>query len=201
MANAQKINLSMTFPTNSLEALEAALADDSLPPVHLWQPEISRSIDMRIARNGDWYYQGSVISRKRMVRLFSSVLRLDDDGHHYLVTPQEKCRIVVEDAPFTAVLLHTEGKGKEQKLIFTTNTGDNVIAGTDHAITIKYIRPDGEPSPYVHVRDGLNALLSRSVYIELAERLVLADSQISDTDNTEQFGVYSDGVFFPLAFN
>ena len=106
-----------------LEALQSMLDNRNLPPVHSWNPLVCRDIDMRIARNGDWFYKGSVISRKRMVKLFSTVLRVDDDGHTYLVTPHEKLKISVEDAPFTAVLLHTEGQAEKANLFFTTNVG------------------------------------------------------------------------------
>jgi len=90
--------------TASLEGIAQAITAKSLPPVHLWKPTVSRDIDMRIARNGDWYYLGSLIQRSRMVKLFSTILRVDD-GQTYLVTPQEKLRIQVDDAHFTAVLV------------------------------------------------------------------------------------------------
>jgi len=147
---------------------------------------------MRIARNGDWFYNGSIIARKRMVNLFSSVLRCDSDGETYLVTPQERLRIKVEDAPFTAVLLHKEGAGENQGLVLITNTDDKVLAGSQHPIVVEYKRPDGEPSPYILVRDNLRALISRSVFIELAN---LADNKGGE------IGVYSDGYFMPLALS
>ena len=177
-------------PEDSLQSLKEALANTSLPPVHLWNPTQCRSIDMRIARNGEWFYNGSVIARKRMVKLFSTVLRADNDGHTYLVTPHEKLRIVVEDAPFTAVLLKKEGKGKNAGLVFTLNTGQSVLAGAHNPISVEYKTPGGEPSPYVLVRDNLRALVSRSVFIELA--------QIAQPVNGV-LGVYSDGHFMPLA--
>jgi len=176
--------------TDPLEALKDLLSSARLPPVNSWHPAQTREIDMRIARNGDWFYNGSIIPRKRMVKLFSTVLRCDADGQTYLVTPQERLKIKVEDAPFTAVLLHKEGTGENQGLVLTTNTGDKVLAGTQHPITVEYSRPDGEPSPYILVRDNLRALISRSVFIELAE---LAESQ------DDELGVFSDGCFMPLA--
>ncbi len=175
---------------NSLDDLQALLSAKKRPPVHLWEPEHVRDIDIRIARNGDWFYNGSLIQRKRMVKLFSSVLRVDDDKHTYLVTPHEKLRIVVEDAPFTAVLLNTHGSGKDQVLVFTTNTDDQVIADKDHPVIVKYHSNNGEPSPYILVRDRLQALISRAVFYELAE---LGQQQ------HDNFGVYSSGVFMPLA--
>ena len=178
--------------TDSLEALKNLLSNIELPPVNNWHPELTRDIDMRIARNGEWFYNGSIISRKPMVKLFSTVLRCDSDGETYLVTPQEKLRIVVEDAPFTAVLLHREGEGEKQGLVLTTNTDDKVLAGKQHPIVVEYKRPDGEPSPYILVRDNLRALISRSVFIELAN---LAH------DKDEEFGVFSDNFFMPLALD
>ena len=181
----------MTKPdADPLDALKDVLSSTKLPPVHLWHPEHTREIDMRIARNGDWFYNGSIIPRKRMVKLFSTVLRLDADGHTYLVTPQERLRIQVEDAPFTAVLLHKEGQGEKQGLVLSTNTEDKVLAGEQHPIVVEYTRPDGEPSPYITVRDGLRALISRAVFIELAELCESRDDQI---------GLLSDGFFMPLA--
>jgi len=175
---------------DSLDALKELLSNPKLPPVNDWHPELTREIDMRIARNGDWFYNGSIIPRKRMVKLFSTVLRCDSDGETYLVTPQERLRIQVEDAPFTAVLLHKEGTGETQGLVLTTNTEDKVLAGQHHPIVVEYKHSDGEPSPYILVRDNLRALISRSVFIELAN---LAENK------GDEFGVYSDGFFMPLA--
>jgi len=180
-----------TPPADNLDALKDLLSADSLPPVHTWHPEVTRDIDMRIARNGEWFYNGGVIARARMVKLFSTVLRMDADGETYLVTPAEKLRIIVEDAPFTAVLLHKEGVGNKQGLVLTTNTGDKVLAGEDHPIVVEYKQPGGEPSPYIVVRDKLRALISRSVFIELAE--------LAETNNEQELGVFSDGFFMPLA--
>lgn len=182
----------MTHPqADNLNALNDLLSQDSLPPVHTWHPDVTRDIDMRIARNGDWFYNGGIIARKRMVKLFSTVLRMDDDGETYLVTPAEKLRIIVDDAPFTAVLLHKQGEGKTQGLILTTNTGDKILAGEQHPIVVEYAQADGEPSPYIVVRDKLRALISRSVFFELAE--------LAQTDDNQTLGVFSDGFFMPLA--
>jgi len=193
----------MSDSSDPIASLRAALDSTNLPPVHQWHPETTREIDMRIARNGDWFYQGSRIHRERMVRLFSTVLRCDDDGSTYLVTPQERLKIQVEDAPFTAVLLHKEGQAENQHLILTTNTGDKVLAGEHHPIVVEYSQPDGEPSPYILVRDRLRALISRSVFIELAQLAEPAPAgrmQNAQSENQE-WGVYSDGFFMPLAEN
>lgn len=166
-----------------------AVSNKSLPPVNRWQPEVTRDFDMRIARNGDWFYEGSRIDRARMVRLFSTILRVDEDAT-CLVTPQERLRIVVEDAPFTAVLMELQEEQGTQTLIFTTNVGDRVIADAEHLITVRYATPAGEPSPYVLVRDRLTALISRTVFYQLAE---LAE------ERGGKLGVMSSGCFMPLS--
>lgn len=172
-----------------LSALAEVLSQDQLPPVEQWHPERESTIDMRIARDGSWYYRGSLIERQRMVRLFSTVLRCDEQGVTWLVTPHEKMRLEVEDAPFTAVLLDVQGEGPTQRFVFTTNVGDRVIAAASHPITVRYSEPDGEPSPYVLVRGHLQALISRSVFIELGGFAVSRDDRL---------GVVSSGHFMPL---
>ena len=130
--------------------------------MHLWNPAHCGEIDIRIARDGTWFHEGSLIGRPALVRLFASVLRRDPDAF-YLVTPVEKLRITVEDAPFVAVGLEA-GEGV---LRFATNVGDVVEAGPEHPIRV--IRDDaGAPRPYVEVRRGLEALIARPVFYELA---------------------------------
>ena len=147
--------------------------------------------DMRIARDGTWYYRGSPIGRKPLVTLFSSVLKLDGDGQYWLETPVERGRIDVDDAPFTAVELDATGDGRNQSLIFRTNLDEMVTAGAENPLRIAFDESTGEPSPYVHVRDGLEALLTRSVYYQLAE---LA----AEDPDTGLLGVWSEGMFFAL---
>lgn len=173
-----------------LLAINDAIADRKLPPVHSWHPERTGDAGIQILRNGDWLYKGSRIDRSRMVKLFSTVLRKDDDGQIYLVTPQERLRIEVEDAPFTAVLLQQHGTASASVLVFTTNTGEQVIADSEHMITVRYKEPGGEPSPYLHVRDRLEALISRPVFYQLAELAVERDGVP---------GVISRGCFMPLS--
>lgn len=158
----------MTENKSSLLDIANAISGKSLPPVHAWQPATTRDVDIRIARNGDWFYQQSRIDRPRMVKLFSTVLRVDD-GETFLVTPQERLRIVVEDAPFTAVLVEQHGVPDAKALVFTTNIGDKVIADEQHLITVDYSTPGGDPSPYVLVRDSLKALISRAAFFQLAD--------------------------------
>ena len=153
---------------------------------------ICGEIPIRIARDGTWFYHGSPIGRKPLVRLFASVLRRRDDGAYWLVTPVERGTIEVEDAPFVAVLCDVEGAGRAQRLRFTTNLDESVVAGADHPIRVA---GDAEsPSPYLLVRPGLEARIARSVYYQLAELAVEGPHRGRDS-----FGVWSDGVFFPLA--
>ena len=161
-----------------------------LPPVHLWEPDYCGDIGLRIARDGQWYYDNSPIGRKRIVRLFSTILRHDEDGEHYLVTPVEKIRIEIEDAPFIATLLHISGEGRDQVLRFETNVGDFTEAGPDHILRFEIDPQTQEPSPYIHVRARLEALICRAVFYELVELAVVEG---------EAFGVWSHGVFLPIA--
>ena len=152
-------------------------------------PESCGEIDIRIARDGTWFYHGSPIGRKPLVKLFASVLRRNSDGSYWLVTPAERVRIQVDDAPFVAVALSAQGNGKDARLLFTTNVEDTVAAGREHPIRVAFDPATAEPAPYVTVRDGLEALISRPVYYELVERGEVQGGQ---------FGVWSDGVFFSL---
>jgi len=162
------------------------------PPVEAWHPAHCGDIDIRIARDGTWFHEGTPIGRKELVRLFSTLLRKDADGFH-LVTPAEKMRITVEDAPFLAVLLRVEGEGRSQHLVFTTNVGDETVAGPANPIRVETDPETAEPAPYVHVRRGLEAKIARAVFYQLAD---LAVPGAGDYEGL--FGVWSDGVFFPL---
>lgn len=173
----------------SLSSIVDVISERALPPVASWQPSVTRDIDIRIAKNGDWFHEGAKIERARMVKLFSTILRVDDDAT-CLVTPQERLRIVVEDAPFTAVLMEVQGEQAEQTLTFVTNVGDRVVADAAHPITVRYTTADGEPSPYVLVRDRLTALISRAVFYQLAELAEERDGVL---------GVVSHGSFMPLS--
>jgi hypothetical protein len=174
--------------TLSLTDIARLLAEKRLPPVEKWNPDHCGDSEMRIARDGTWFHQGSPIGRETMVRLFSSILRREPDGSHVLVTPVEKLDIEVEDAPFVAVELKTEGDGRGRTLVFRLNAGDLVTAGPDNALTLRET-PDG-PHPYLHVRGGLEALIARSVYYELMN--------LALDEGGERIGLWSDGAFFPL---
>jgi hypothetical protein len=150
-------------------------------------------LDIRIAADGTWYHEGRPIRRMALVRLFASVLRREADGDYWLVTPVERARIRVDDAPFLAVELKAEGAGEGQRLSFRTNLDEWVTAGPDHPIACR-AQPGGrEPAPYLLVRDGLEAKLSRAVYYELAERAVELGR-----GGRPRLGVHSEGAFFPL---
>ena len=165
------------------------ISERSLPPVQDWQPDRTGVVDIRILSDGGWLYQGTPINRHRMVQLFSTVLRVDDDGETYLVTPQERLRIQVDEAPFTAVLMEVRGAPEATTLLFTTNVGDKVVADTAHPIVVEYEEPEGEPKPFILVRDRLRALISRSVFIELAEHVEQREGTL---------GVLSRDCFMPL---
>ena len=174
--------------TMSLADVARAVAERRLPPVDRWNPTRCGDSEMRIARDGTWFHQGSPIGRPAMVRLFSTVLRREPDGTHVLVTPAEKLDIEVEDAAFVAVAMKAEGKGEHASLAFQLNTGDLVTAGPENAL--RFAESEDGPRPYLHVRGGLEALVARPVYYELAERAL--------ADDDAHPGVWSDGVFFPL---
>ena len=150
-------------------------------------------IDMRIARDGTWFYHGSAIDRKPLVALFASVLLRDEAGDYWLNTPAEKCRIQVEDAPFLAVEMSVTGSGREQSLTFRTNVDENVTAGPEHPIRVVSAPVTKEPAPYIHVRGGLDALIARAVFYDLVE--IAIEQEI---DGEKQLGVWSGGAFFPL---
>lgn len=174
-------------------AIAARLPKGKTPPVEEWHPERSVTLDMRIARDGGWTYLGSPITRKAMVKLFSTILRREEDGGYCLVTPVEKIAITVDDAPFVAVEMTSHGVGAEQVLTFRTHVDDEVMAGPEHPIRVETDPETGEPAPYVHVRGGLEALISRAVFYDLV------DLGVEETRGGERlFGVWSAGEFFPI---
>jgi uncharacterized protein len=172
----------------SLAAIEAALAEKRLPPVDHWHPAHCGDSEMRIARDGSWFHQGERITRPAMVKLFASILRLESDGSYVLVTPAEKLSIAVEDAPFIAVEVKSEGEGKARALAFRLNTDDLIIAGPANPIRI--VNQKDGLHPYLMVRGGMEALIARPVYYELAELAVV--------EAAEPPGLWSNGIFFSL---
>jgi hypothetical protein len=179
-------------PEKLADAAKAATKGRGLPPVHLWNPPYSGDLDMRIARDGTWFYQGSPITRPALVRLFSTILRRDSSGF-VLVTPVERWGITVEDAPFVAVDFDIQGSGVSQVLRFTTNVGDEVDAGPDHPIRVEVNAETGEPAPYVMVRNGLEALIDRKSFYRLID---LAEH--GEHDGAQWFGLWSGGAFFGI---
>lgn len=173
------------FANLSLAEIARLVAEQKLPPVEKWDPSHCGHSDMRIGRDGTWYHQGSPIGRQAMVKLFSTILRREADGSFVLVTPVEKLDIEVEDAPFQAVELKVEGSGEDMRLAFRLNTDELVTAGPGHELRFEGARP------YLHVRAGLEALVGRAVYYELA--------QIALSNGTEPPGLWSNGAFFPFA--
>ena len=173
-------------------AAQAAAKGGKLPPVHLWDPPFCGDLDMRIRRDGTWFYQGTPIGRPQLVRLFSTILKLED-GKYYLVTPVEKVGITVDDAPFVAVDFTAEGSGRDQSLTFQTNVGDYATAGPDHPIRVVRDAETGEPSPYVMIRAGLEALIDRKSFYRLVDL-----GAHEEHEGARWFGLWSGGVFFPV---
>jgi hypothetical protein len=192
MAKSARGQMIVRPTADSLAANVSRAAKSGPPPVHLWNPPFCGNIDMRIARDGTWFYQGTPIGRPALVRLFSSIIRRDGE-EYFLVTPVEKVGITVDDAPFVAVDFEREGQGEDQVLTFVTNVGDRAVAGPDHPIRVLRDPNTGEPSPYVHIRANLEALIDRKSFyrlIDLGEQQGLAEEA--------WFGVRSGGVFFPI---
>jgi uncharacterized protein len=174
----------------SLAEIARLVADRRLPPVEQWNPDHCGDSEMRIAADGTWFHQGSPIGRKEMVRLFSTILRREPDGGFVLVTPVEKLSIEVEDAPFVAVEVTSEGQGQDRCLAFGLNTGDLVVANADHPLDMRGSLD--QPRPYLLVRRGLEALIARPVYYELASMA------IEERTGNDALGLWSSGIFFPF---
>lgn len=172
----------------SFADLQLMIDEHRSPPVDQWHPPQCGDSKMRIARDGTWYHEGSPILRPAMVRLFSTVLRREPDGRHVLVTPVEKLEIAVESTAFRAIGMESEGEGRDRRIGLTLDSGDALILGPDHPLTMA--ADDHGPSPRVRVRHGLEAELSRPIWYELAE---IALAEAGDPP-----GVWSDGAYFKL---
>ena len=181
----------VTADSLAAEASKAAKTG-KLPPVHLWNPPFCGDLDMQIRRDGTWFYQGTPIGRPALVRLFSTILKLED-GRYFLVTPVEKVGITVEDAPFVAVDATVSGAGRDQTLEFETNVGDRVTAGDGHAIRVERDPETGEPAPYVHIRAGLEALIDRKTFYRLVDL-----GSHAQHEGADWFGLWSGGRFWPI---
>jgi len=176
------------------EAGKASGGEQGLPPVDLWNPPFCGDIGMRIAADGVWYYMNSPIGRKPLMRLFSTVLRRDEDAKYYLVTPVEKCGVEVEDAPFLAVAMTIEGEGRKQRLRFRTNVEDEVTVDIDHPMRFETEAGTEGLKPYVLVRGRLEALVNRPIFYDL-----VAAGTVERVDGNDWFGVWSSGHFWPMA--
>lgn len=168
----------------NLSEIAELVAARKLPPVTDWQPENYGTSEMRIAADGKWYHQGGEITRPAMIRAFSSLLRRDPDGNHWLVTPQQRLSIDVDDAPFVAVEMQSKNEAQSRILAFRLNSDDLVIAGPDHPIELR------NGLPYLHVRGGLWAKLARAPYYELAEMAL--------DESPDDPGVWSNGARFGI---
>lgn len=175
-----------------LEALLKSAEGDRLPPVDKWNPPYCGDIGMRIRADGTWLYQNSPIGRQALVKLFSRILRKDEDGRTYLVTPVEKVDVAVDDAPFLAVEMQVENQGRDQTVLFRTNVDDVVRCGHRHPIRFVTQTGSGGLKPYVLIRGRLEALVTRALYYDL---VALAEPKSPDG---EQLGIWSGGAFFPL---
>ena len=171
-----------------IAASARAASKGGMPPVHLWNPPFCGDLDMRIARDGTWFYLGTPIGRPELVRLFSTILRRDGDDY-FLVTPVEKVGITVDDAPFVAVDFEAAGEAEGQTLTFQTNVGDSVVAGPDAPIRVERDPETGEPSPYVLIRANLEALIDRKSFYRLVDIGAHHDGW---------FGLWSGGQFFSI---
>ena len=188
MAKTMTEQKNVTPSAESLAAAARAVKKGGLPPVHLWNPPFCGDLDMRIARDGTWFYLGTPIGRVELVKLFSTILRRDGDDY-FLVTPVEKVGITVEDAPFVAVDFNRVDDG----LVFETNVGDFFTAGPEHPIRVVRDPQTGEPSPYVLVRSNLEALIDRKSFYRLVD-----EGEEAGVDGVRWFGVRSKGAFFRI---
>jgi uncharacterized protein len=188
--------MTTTQSQRGLDAIAGAAkraGEQGLPPVHLWNPPFCGDLDMRIASDGTWFYLKTPIGRPALVKLFASVLKREGD-RYYLVTPVEKCGIVVDDAPFLAVELKVEHGERGQVLVFRTNVDDWVACGPDHALRFEPEPETGGLKPYLHVRRDLWAKVTRALFYDLVE---LGEER--DIDGERMFGVVSGEEFFVMA--
>ncbi len=182
----------MKFDSKSIAQQLGSSNAQSLPPVTSWTPELSGDIDLFINRQGEWFHEGTRFEREALVKLFGSILRKDGD-EYFVLTPLEKWRIRVEDAPFLITQLDLINPGPEQRLELRTSLGDRVCVDAEHPLWLITDPVTDEPSPYVRVRDRLDGLLARSVFYQLValatERTLAGKTQL---------GIYSCGQFFTL---
>lgn len=192
MTNPKDAQKNVKPSADSLVQAAKLASKKGAPPVHLWNPPFCGDLDMRIARDGTWYYLGSPIGRKPLVKLFSSIIRKDGDDY-FLITPAEKVGIIVEDAPFVAVDFNVENAGIDQVITFTTHVDDQATASASNPIRVTRDVKTGEPAPYVLIRTNLEALIDRKSFYRLVD---LGTHEAHD--GQDWFGIHSSGVFFPM---
>ena len=179
-------------PEGIAAAARAATKSRTLPPVMSWNPPFCGDLDIRIARNGTWFYLGTPIGRFELVKLFSSILKIED-GKYFLVTPVEKVGIQVDDAPFIAVDFNEVIIQGEKALKFETHVGDRVVASHENPIRVERDAITDEPAPYIHIRNGLDALIDRKTFYRLIDI-----GQHRNHKNEDWFGIISASTFFPI---
>ncbi|WP_417502659.1 DUF1285 domain-containing protein [Marinobacter sp.] len=180
-------------PEKLAEQVQKTAKNVSQPPIDKWHPELSGDMDLRISRDGQWIHKGEPLGREAIVKLFSTILRREDDGHYYLVTPVEKWRIQVEDTPLLAHSFVVEGSGEQQVIRLTTNVGETIEVGDEHALEVGSYEGSGQPRPIVKVRHGLVARLVTAAYYDLAEHVVE-----QTIDGKAVLGVFSHGNFYKI---
>lgn len=195
-ASARQVKGEAGQGLSGIEAEVRRAATRGPAPVHLWNPPFCGDLDMRIASDGTWFYLGTPIGRMPLVRLFATVLRHDEDGRYYLVTPVEKIGITVDDAPFVAVAMSVAGEGRDQAISFRTNVGDEVSVDGEHPLRFETEEGSGGLKPYVLVRGRLEALVARAVYYDLVALAVH-----EKIEGEDKFGVWSNGRFFAMALS
>ena len=193
MANERRPNENSAGALDGLVNNARGAGKKGPPPVHLWNPPFCGDLDMRIGPDGTWYYLKTPIGRPALVKLFASVLKREGDKY-FLVTPVEKCGITVDDAPFMAVEMQSEGSGGGRVLNFRTNVDDWVACGPEHALRFESEPDTGGLKPYLHVRRDLWAKVTRALFYDLVE---LGEER--DVDGEAMFGVVSGGEFFAMA--
>ncbi|KAA1175185.1 DUF1285 domain-containing protein [Marinobacter salinexigens] len=174
--------------------LDKSTRTGGLPPLEKWHPELSGDMDLRITRDGTWLFKGSPIAREEIVRLFSTILRREEDGEYYLVTPVEKWRIQVEDSPLLAHTMKVENAGTEAQVVtLTTNMGETLEVGNEHPIEVGLYPGSEDPRPVVMVRHGVEARLVTAAYYDLAEYIV--ECEIA---GVPALGVMSHGILYKI---
>ncbi|KMQ74467.1 DUF1285 domain-containing protein [Marinobacter subterrani] len=180
-------------PENLAKQVEKTVKNPGPPPLDQWHPELSGDMDLRISRDGHWIFKGDPLAREAIVRLFSTILRREEDGEYYLLTPVEKWRIQVEDAPLLAHSLRVTGEGDRQVVSVTTNVGESLEIGQDHPLEVGTYPGSDEPRPIVKVRHGVEARLVTAAYYDLAEHVVERNQ-----GGHPVLGVFSHGIFYKI---